>query len=227
MKKVVRLTESDLIKIVKRVIKEEDSPKEKGKDLYTLLHSLRNSINDEDKKEALSKLEDVFSIVRDMEDKPKSKRDVNEQDKVPASVNKLEKAIQMPKAKPPEGRNKTQWITLVGTLKDLKYKPYILPFTSYDNIPSESLNWGRASKLSGGRGNYGLVISSTDSKSPKEQIQLFDTENKGNQMGMHRWWQSKGYETNGREIKIKFSDAGKLKQDIELFFTKYPPVRDK
>ena len=78
MKKVVRLTESDLVRIVKRVVKEESSPKEKGKDLYTLLHSLRNSINDEDKKEALSKLEDVFSIVRDMEDKSKSKRKVNE-----------------------------------------------------------------------------------------------------------------------------------------------------
>ena len=76
MKKVVRLTESDLVKIVKRVIKENDSPKEK--DLYTLLHSLRNSINDEDKKKSLSKLEDIFSIVRDMEDKPKSKRKVNE-----------------------------------------------------------------------------------------------------------------------------------------------------
>jgi len=76
MKKVVRLTESDLVRIVKRVVNEESSPKEKGKgkDLYTLLHSLRNSINDEDKKEALSKLEDVFSIVRDMEDKPKPKR---------------------------------------------------------------------------------------------------------------------------------------------------------
>jgi hypothetical protein len=78
MKKVVRLTESDLVRIVKRVVKEESSPKEKGKDLYTLLHSLRNSINDEDKKEALSKLENVLSIVRDMEDKPKSKRKVNE-----------------------------------------------------------------------------------------------------------------------------------------------------
>jgi len=78
MKKVVRLTESDLVRIVKRVVKEESSPKEKGKDLYTLLHSLRNSINDEDKKEALSKLEDVFSIVRDMDDKDKPKRKVNE-----------------------------------------------------------------------------------------------------------------------------------------------------
>ena len=80
MKKVVRLTESDLIKIVKRVVKEESSPKEK--DLYTSLHSLRNSINDikapsllKDKKEALSKLEDILSTVRDMEDKTKSKRE--------------------------------------------------------------------------------------------------------------------------------------------------------
>ena len=78
MKKVIRLTESDLVKIVKRVVKEESSPKEKGKDLYTSLHSLRNSINDENKKEALSKLEDILSMVRDMEDKPKSKRKVNE-----------------------------------------------------------------------------------------------------------------------------------------------------
>jgi hypothetical protein len=78
MKKVVRLTERDLTSIIKRVIQEETSPKEKGKDLYTLLHSLRNSINDEDKKEALSKLEDVFSIVRDMDDKDKPKRKVNE-----------------------------------------------------------------------------------------------------------------------------------------------------
>ena len=78
MKKVVRLTERELTNIVKRVILENDSPKEKGKDLYTLLHSLRNSINDEDKKVALSKLENVLSIVRDMDDNPKSKRKVNE-----------------------------------------------------------------------------------------------------------------------------------------------------
>ena len=76
MKKVVRLTERDLTNIIKRVIQEETSPK--GKDLITLLYSLRNSINDEDKEKSLSKLEDVFSIVRDMDDKPKSKRKVNE-----------------------------------------------------------------------------------------------------------------------------------------------------
>ena len=83
MKKVVRLTERELTNIVKRVILENDSPKEKGKDLYTLLHSLRNSINDEDKKKSLSKLEDILSIVRDMEDKDvkhKSKHNIKEND---------------------------------------------------------------------------------------------------------------------------------------------------
>ena len=37
-------------------------------DLIILLYSLRNSINSENKKESLSKLEDILSIVRDMED---------------------------------------------------------------------------------------------------------------------------------------------------------------
>jgi hypothetical protein len=173
MKKVITLTESDLVKIVKRV--------------------------------------------------------VNEQDKFPTPHNKLEKAIQMPNAKPPkapEGRNNPLWKKLVSTLQSLKYQPKVLTFDSYSRPPilSQSLNWGTTA---GDRGLYGFVISSTDSKSPKEQIQLFNTNNKGNQMDMHKWWQSKGYKTNGREIEIKFSDAEKLKENIALFFAKYPPIRVK
>lgn len=37
-------------------------------DLIILLYSLRNSINSENKEESLSKLEDILSIARDMED---------------------------------------------------------------------------------------------------------------------------------------------------------------
>jgi len=173
MKKVITLTESDLVKIVKRVVKE--------------------------------------------------------QDKSPTTYNKLEKAIQMPKAKSPkspEGRNNPLWKKLVSTLQYLKYPPKVLTFDSYGrpSIPSQSLNWGTTA---GDRGLYGLSIASTDSTSPKEQIQLFNTNNKENQMNMHKWWQSKGYKTNGREIEIKFSDAEKLKENIELFFAKYPPIRVK
>ena len=39
MKKVVRLTERDLTNIIKRVIQEETSPKEKGKDLLVNRHN--------------------------------------------------------------------------------------------------------------------------------------------------------------------------------------------
>jgi len=102
MKKVIRLTESDLVKIVKRVVKEESSPKEKGKDLYTLLHSLRNSINDikvasllKDKKESLSKLEDILSIVRDMEDKPKRKVNENRHEEKDIFISKGFKGVRM------------------------------------------------------------------------------------------------------------------------------------
>lgn len=93
MKKVVKLTERDLTNIIKRVILEDKSPK--GKDLYTLLHSLRNSINDEDKKEALSKLEDVFSIVRDMDDKPKRKVNENRHEEKDIFISKGFKGVRM------------------------------------------------------------------------------------------------------------------------------------
>ena len=93
MKKVVKLTEKDLTNIIKRVISEDKSPK--GKDLYTLLHSLRNSINDEDKKEALSKLEDVFSIVRDMDDKPKRKVNENRHEEKDIFISKGFKGVRM------------------------------------------------------------------------------------------------------------------------------------
>ena len=168
MKKVVRLTESDLARIVKRVI--------------------------------------------------------NEQDKLPASVNKLEKAIQMSKA--PEGRNNPDWKNLVLKLKNLSYPPRILTFDSYGTppIPSQSMNWGTTK---GPKGNYGFAIASTDHTAPKETMELFNTNDKKNEIEMHNWWKNKGYIINRDEISINFKDADKLRNDIEEFFTKYPPVRVK
>lgn len=72
--KKIRLTERELTDIIKRVILEESS----SNDMFTLLYSLRNSINDNNKEESMSIIEKLLSIVRDMDDKPKSKRKVNE-----------------------------------------------------------------------------------------------------------------------------------------------------
>ena len=55
------------------------------------------------------------------------------------------------------GRNNPDWITLVSKLKSLTYSPRILTFTDYDDIPSQSLNWGTAKSA---RGKYGFAISS-------------------------------------------------------------------
>jgi len=148
MKKVIRLTESDLMRIVKRVISEQTSVK--------------------------------------------------------------------------EGRNNPLWINLVSKLKTLPFQPKVLTFNSYDTppIPSQSLNWGRAK---GPNGKYAFGIASTDSKMPKERMDLFNSEDRKNQMEMHKWWKKRGYETDGSQISISFKDADKLRNDIESFFKLYPP----
>ena len=119
-----------------------------------------------------------------------------------------------------EGRNNPNWVNLVSKLKTLTFQPKVLTFMSYDNIPSQSLNWGTAK---GSSGNYGFGITSTDSKMPKERMDLFNSNDRKNQMEMHNWWKNKGYETNGNEITINFKDSDKLKKDIEEFFKSYPP----
>ena len=121
-----------------------------------------------------------------------------------------------------EGRNNPSWINLVSKLKTLTYSPKVLTFNSYDTppIPSQSLNWGTAK---GPNGKYALAIASTDSKMPKERMNLFNSDDRKNQMEMHNWWKKRGYSTNGDEISISFKDADKLRNDIESFFKLYPP----
>jgi hypothetical protein len=121
-----------------------------------------------------------------------------------------------------EGRTNPDWINLVSKLKTVTYTPKILTFNSYDTppIPSQSLNWGMAK---GPNGKYAIAIASTDSKMPKEEMTLFNSNDKKNQMDMHNWWKKRGYMTNGDDISINFKDADKLKNDLESFFKIYPP----
>ena len=137
---------------------------------------------------------------------------------------KLEKGLlnEQNEVKVKEGRNNPNWIMLVNTLKNLSYPPKVLTFNSYDTppIPSQSLNWGKAKSSNG---KYGFGIESTDSKMPQEIMSLFNSDDRKNQMEMHKWWSQKGYKTNGNDITINFKDADKLKTDIESFFKVYRP----
>ena len=118
------------------------------------------------------------------------------------------------------GRNNPDWITLVSKLKSLTYSPRILTFTDFDDIPSQSLNWGTAKSA---RGKYGFAISSTSPDLPKERMHLFNTEDRENQTDMINWWTNKGYKMDGSDISINFKDSDKLKNDINSFFKIYRP----
>jgi hypothetical protein len=55
-------------------------------------------------------------------------------------------------------------------------------------------------------------------------MDLFNTEDKENQIEMINWWKSRGYQIDNRsEISINFKDANNLRNDIESFFKIYPP----
>ena len=118
------------------------------------------------------------------------------------------------------GRNNPDWINLVAKLKTLSYSPRILTFTDFDGIPSQSLNWGTTKSA---RGKYGFGIASTTPELPKERMDLFNTEDKKNQIEMINWWKSRGYQIDRSEISINFKDADKLRNDIESFFKIYQP----
>lgn len=119
------------------------------------------------------------------------------------------------------GRNNPDWINLVSKLKTLSYSPRILTFMDFDGIPSQSLNWGTTKSA---RGKYGFALASTSPNLPKERMDLFNTEDKENQIEMINWWKSRGYQIDNRsEISINFKDANNLRNDIDSFFKIYPP----
>lgn len=118
------------------------------------------------------------------------------------------------------GRNNPDWINLVSKLKTLSYSPRILTFMDFDGIPSQSLNWGTTKSA---RGKYGFALASTSPNLPKERMDLFNTEDKENQIEMINWWKSRGYQIDRFEISINFKDANNLRNDIKSFFKIYPP----
>ncbi len=122
----------------------------------------------------------------------------------------------------PQGAEKPEWKSLVSTLKTLSYPPKVLTWTGYgEKHQMQSLNWGRAK--TGKEGIYSLAIAATDSEIPKEEMELFNTDNRNQQKQMHAWWVKKGYKSNGNTVFIKFADAAGLKTHLEEFFKIFPP----
>lgn len=68
MKKVIRLTESEMVNLIKKTINESEKGEEKTSDvLLRSLYSLRNSINDGDIEESKKKIDKMLSIIRNMD----------------------------------------------------------------------------------------------------------------------------------------------------------------
>lgn len=68
MKKVIRLTESEMVNLIKKTINESEKGEEKTSDvLLRSLYSLRNSINDGDMEESKKKIDKMLSIIRNMD----------------------------------------------------------------------------------------------------------------------------------------------------------------
>lgn len=68
MKKVLRLTESEMVNLIKKTINESAKSEEKTSDvLLRSLYSLRNSINDGDMEESKKKIDKMLSIIRNMD----------------------------------------------------------------------------------------------------------------------------------------------------------------
>lgn len=68
MKKVIKLTESEIVNFIKKAVNESTKSEEKTSDvLLRSLYSLRNSINDGDMEESKKKIDKMLSIIRDMD----------------------------------------------------------------------------------------------------------------------------------------------------------------
>lgn len=239
--KVVKLTESDLDRIVERVLNEQsqevtnfDKDYDYKKEGDNFFFKLKVSPVSEKAKNFKSQGKFLnwtkatgagLEAIKTKVFKETPKQTTTTTTEKPSSIETSTPNENISK----EGRNNPLWINLVSKLKSLSYPPKVVTFESRvkPGIPSQSLNWGTAVEqyYKDKSGNYAFNITATDSTQPIEKMNLFNSKDIKKHEEMHNWWIKNGYpEWGSTAIQIKFSDADKLKSDIESFFKMYPPV---
>ena len=227
MKKVIRLTESDLARIVKRVIKEQNEVTPEM--IIAMLMREAESTPQEDYDDVYDWMQDVFSPVEieleemgvDTDDLRMEYDDVimglwehRDDDLLESELARIVKrAI---KEQVTKGRNNPRWIKLFNVLRNIG-SPKVLTFKDFDGNPSQSLNWG-TTKTS--NADYGLAASDAH-----ESFYLM-SDNKQLLSSLFKWWSNKGYKTDviGGEVMINFDNVDKISSDLQNFFKSFSPV---
>ena len=227
MKKVIRLTEADFARIVKRVIKEQNEVKPEM--IIAMLMREAESTPQEDYDDVYDWMQDVFSPVEieleemgvDTDDLRMEYDDVimglwehRDDDLLESELARIVKrAI---KEQVTKGRNNPRWIKLFNVLRNIG-SPKVLTFKDFDGNPSQSLNWG-TTKTS--NADYGLAASDAH-----ESFYLM-SDNKQLLSSLFKWWSNKGYKTDviGGEVMINFDNVDKISSDLQNFFKSFSPV---
>ena len=227
MKKVIRLTEADLARIVKRVIKEQNEVTPEM--IIAMLMREAESTPQEDYDDVYDWMQDVFSPVEieleemgvDTDDLRMEYDDVimglwehRDDDLLESELARIVKrAI---KEQVTKGRNNPRWIKLFNVLRNIG-SPKVLTFKDFDGNPSQSLNWG-TTKTS--NADYGLAASDAH-----ESFYLM-SDNKQLLSSLFKWWSNKGYKTDviGGEVMINFDNVDKISSDLQNFFKSFSPV---
>ena len=227
MKKVIRLTETELVRLVRRVIKEESEVTPEM--IIDMLMKEAESTPQEDYDDVYDWMQDVFSPVEieleemgvDTDDLRMEYDDVimglwehRDDDLLESELARIVKrAI---KEQVTKGRNNPRWIKLFNVLRNIG-SPKVLTFKDFDGNPSQSLNWG-TTKTS--NADYGLAASDAH-----ESFYLM-SDNKQLLSSLFKWWSNKGYKTDviGGEVMINFDNVDKISSDLQNFFKSFSPV---
>ena len=227
MKKVIRLTETELVRLVRRVIKEESEVTPEM--IIDMLMKEAESTPQEDYDDVYDWMQDVFSPVEDkLEDMGVDIDDLRmEYDDVIMGLwehrdddlleSELARIVKRAiKEQVTKGRNNPRWIKLFNVLRNIG-SPKVLTFKDFDGNPSQSLNWG-TTKTS--NADYGLAASDAH-----ESFYLM-SDNKQLLSSLFKWWSNKGYKTDviGGEVMINFDNVDKISSDLQNFFKSFSPV---